>query len=151
MYPSWPRSSDPVGAAAADDFCPPGRCDEFLIEGVGIVHVSTEVPDHDPFYARTDVFVQRYEEGKLTNPVRLNGSVCERPFALSMHTHWSDVERLCKCLRGDRAALSIQDIDWEVDDPTHPEDTADPETGYAPRAYALYSRASRKSGSDFQR
>lgn len=142
-YPSWQRSSDPVGPAEADDFRSPGRCDEFPIEGLGIVHVTTEVPDDDPNYAYTDVFVQRYRDGQLTNPVRLIGSVCERPYTLSMHTHWSDVERLCRCVRGDRATLWLRDVDWETDDESpQSEGNADAEDGYTPRVRALLSRVS---------
>lgn len=142
MYPSWHRSSDPVGPAEADAFLSPGRRDQIPIEGVGILHVFTEVPNDDPCFAYTDVFVQAFRGGQLKRPGRLVGSVCERPFALSMHTHWSDVERLCRCVRGDGDALCLQDIDWEIGiDPPQLEGTAEPEDDDAPDVEALYLRA----------
>lgn len=145
MYPSWQRSSDPVGPAEADDFLSPGRHDQIPIEGVGLVHVTTEVPDDDPGFAYTDVFVQTYRNGQLQSPVRLLSSVCERPFTLSMHSHWSEVERLCRCVRGDGDALCLQDIDWEIEaEPLQPEGTAPSEDADAPDVHSLLSRALRR-------
>jgi hypothetical protein len=42
----------------------------------------------------------------------LTGSITERDAALEMHTHRCDLERLMKCLQGDRKALDLLDIDY---------------------------------------
>lgn len=33
-----------------------------------------------------------------------------------MHEHWCDLERLIRCIQGDRDALSLLDIDYELGD-----------------------------------
>ena len=60
-------------------------CDDFTllqhfeipIEGVGVVHVITEVCDDDPGYAFSDVTLQRHVGGRLAEPTALTVSVCD--------------------------------------------------------------------------
>ena len=79
------------------------------IEGVSVVHVITK-PSDNPEYAETDVM--RYNGGTPLQCTDLTGSITERDAALEMHTDWCDLERLIKCVRGDRKALHLLDIDY---------------------------------------
>ncbi|NOP98027.1 hypothetical protein [Mycolicibacterium fortuitum] len=106
---------------------------EFPIEGVGVVHVVTEVSPADPRYGFTDVPLARYRVGELTAPVPLAGSVCESTVARCMHEHWCYVERLIRCVRGDTKTLYVLDIDWEIDDVDDSDDSAEPDPGLTPR------------------
>ncbi len=105
------------------------------IEGVGIVHVTTEVPDADPRYGFTDVTLARYRDGELMAPVPLAGSVCESTVVECMHEHWCDLERLIRCVRWDTKTLYVLDIDWEIDDDDadEPADESCPDPGMTPR------------------
>ena len=120
---------------------------EIPIEGVGVVHVITEVCDDDPGYAFSDVTLQRYVGGRLAEPTALTGSVCESTAALSMHEHWCDLERLINCVRGDREALHILDIDYDLDiDDTDepvpsPDESPCSHSGRTPRILSLIARA----------
>ncbi|WP_131811690.1 hypothetical protein [Mycolicibacterium peregrinum] len=93
---------------------------EIPIEGVGVVQVVTEVSTADLRYGFTDVVLARYQDGELTSPVPLAGSVCESTVAGCMHENWCDVERLIRCIRGDTKTLYVLDIDWEIDE-CHPD------------------------------
>ena len=81
------------------------------IEGVGVVHVITK-PSDNPDYAETDMMLSRYNGGTPLECTYLTGSITERDAALEMHTHWCDLERLIKCVQGDREALHLLDIDY---------------------------------------
>jgi len=81
------------------------------IEGVGVVHVITK-PSDNPEYAKTDLMLSRHNGGTPLECTYLTGSITERDAALEMHTHWCDLERLIKCVQGDREALHLLDIDY---------------------------------------
>lgn len=110
---------------------------EIPIEGVGVVHVATEVSDAVPRFGFTDVTLVRYRNGALTTPTPLAGSVCESTVARCMHEHWCDLERLIRCVRGDTKTLYVLDIDWEIDDDTDDSDQSFdescPDPGLTPR------------------
>lgn len=115
---------------------------EIPIEGVGVVHVITEVSDADPRYGFSDVTLARYRDGELAAPTPLAGSVCESSVARCMHEHWCDPKRLIRCVRGDSKTRYVLDIDWEIDDddidgpdPSSGEDCPDP--GLTPRILAI--------------
>ncbi|MDH6199093.1 hypothetical protein M2272_005760 [Mycobacterium frederiksbergense] len=107
------------------------------IEGVGVVHVVTEVTDGNPRFGFTDVTLARYRDGELIPPVPVAGSVCESPVAHCMHEHWCDLERLIRCIQGDTKTLFILDIDWEIDDDEEPMQSSGesptPDPGLTPR------------------
>jgi hypothetical protein len=42
----------------------------------------------------------------------LTGAITARDAALEMHKQWCDLERLIKCVQGDREALHLLDIDY---------------------------------------
>ena len=86
------------------------------IEGVGVMHVLTEVSDDNPRFGFTDVTLARYTDGELDAPIPVAGSVCESPVTPCMHEHWCDLERLIRCVQGDTKTLCVLDIDWEIDD-----------------------------------
>ncbi|OBB28954.1 hypothetical protein [Mycolicibacterium elephantis] len=113
------------------------------IEGVGVVHVITEVDPDDPGYAFSDVTLARYRDGELVEHIPLVGSVCESLVARCMHEHWCDVERAIRCVHRDMEVLCLLDMDWELDDDESPPDPlvegSDP--GETPRVLALYERA----------
>ena len=48
---------------------------QFPIEGAGVVHVVTELPDTDPGYGYTDVTLARYVNGDLLDHIPVTGSV----------------------------------------------------------------------------
>jgi hypothetical protein len=142
LYPPWRRNSDPIGES--DPGTPPLLFHTKVpIEGIGVVHVITEVSAEDPFYAFSDVTLQRYSRERLMDAIAVTGSVCETPFALSMHGHWCELERLVKCAHGDYDALRGLDIDLEIDADECDDDDASQiyEPGLAPRADALTARA----------
>ncbi|OMB88525.1 hypothetical protein [Mycolicibacterium conceptionense] len=119
---------------------------EIPIEGVGVVHVVTEVPDADPVYAFTDVTLARYQGGELTPPIALAGSVCESTVARCMHEHWCDLQRLIRCIRADTKTLCVLDIDWEIEDDDiedadEPSDESGPDPGLTPRILEIAERA----------
>ena len=122
------------------------RHTEVPIEGVGVAHVLTEVPDDDPGYGFSDVTLARFRDGALEAHIPITGSVGESALAWRMHEHWCDLERLIRCVQGDRDALSLLDIDYELDDDIDgsspsvdgPQGT-DP--GLTPRVLALIARA----------
>ncbi|MCV7154559.1 hypothetical protein [Mycolicibacterium pyrenivorans] len=106
----------------------------------------TEVPDDDPGYGFSDVTLARFRDGALEEPIPVTGSVGESAMARCMHEHWCDLERLIRCIQGDRDALSLLDIDYElgddIDEPPKSLDRcqgADP--GLTPRVLALIARA----------
>lgn len=127
---------------------------EIPIEGVGVVHVVTEISDTDPVYAFTDVTLARYRGGELTPPIPLAGSVCESTAARCMHEHWCDLQRLIRCIRADTKTLCVLDIDWEIEDDDiedadepSAESCADP--GLTPRILEIAERArTRPLGTD---
>ncbi|MED5812882.1 hypothetical protein VST63_10970 [Mycolicibacterium sp. 050232] len=127
---------------------------EIPIEGVGVVHVVTEVPDTDPGYGFTDVTLARYRDGELTPPIPLAGSVCESTVVQCMHEHWCDLQRLIRCIRADTKTLYVLDIDWEIDDDDiedadQPSDGSCPDPGLTPRILEIAERArTRHVGSD---
>lgn len=119
---------------------------EVPIEGVGVVHVVTEVPDTDPGYGFTDVTLARYRDGELTPPIPLAGSVCESTVVQCMHEHWCDLQRLIRCVRADAKTLCVLDIDWEIEDDDiedaeQPSDESCPDPGLTPRILAIAERA----------
>lgn len=124
------------------------KCDddtEVPIEGIGVVHVLTEVTDDDPGYGFSDVTLARFRDGALEEHVPVTGSVCESAMVRCMHERWCDLERLIRCIQGDRDALSLLDIDYELDDidePPQPFDRAQgADPGLTPRVLALIARA----------
>jgi len=122
------------------------RHTEVPIEGVGVVHVLTEVPDDDPGYGFSDVTLARFRNGALAEHIPVTGSVCEGAMARRMHEHWCDLERLIRCVQGDRDALSLLDIDYELDDDIDESSQSvdDPHgaaPGRTPRVLALIARA----------
>lgn len=109
------------------------------IEGVGVMHVHTEVSDDNPRFGFTDVTLARYRDGELEAPVPVASSVCESHIAPCMHEHWCDLERLIRCVHGDSDTLFVLDIDWEIDDEDidepnlSPDGSAAPDPGLTPR------------------
>src|SRR4051812_11673145 len=119
IYPTLDR--DLARIAASSNIDPLVRQHtEVPIEGVGVVHVLTEVPNDDPCYGFSDVTLARYRDGRLAEHIPVTGSVCESVMAQCMHEHWCDLRRLIRCVQGDSKALYILDIDWELDDIDHP-------------------------------
>lgn len=118
------------------------RRTEVPIEGVGVVRVLTEVPDDDPGYGFSDVTLARFRDGAVEAHIPLTGSVGESSLARCMHEHWCDLERLIRCVQGDRDALSLLDIDYELDESSQPfDDTQGADPGLTPRVLALIARA----------
>ena len=125
---------------------------EFPIEGAGVVHVVTELPDSDPQYGYTDVTLACYANGNLVDHIPLSGSVCEGAMTGFMHEHWCDLGRLMRCVRGSTKALFILDIDYELDDDEEGDELSqsnEDESGYpgpgpTPRIAALIDRAESK-------
>ncbi|OMC38967.1 hypothetical protein A5740_02680 [Mycobacterium sp. GA-1841] len=123
---------------------------EIPIEGVGVAHVLTEVSEDDPRFGYTDVLLARYQNGELTAPVPLAGSVCENSVAPCMHEHWCDVPRLVRCIHGDSDTRFVLDIDWEIDEdddhdvdevPQSSDEGSDVDPGLTPRILEIYRRA----------
>lgn len=116
------------------------------IEGVGVVHVITEVTDDDPGYGFTDVTLARYRNGALDEHTPITGSTCESAVARCMHEHWCDLERMIRCVQGDTAALCLLDIDYELDQlPQLPDAPESSDAGSTPRVMALIARAQSRS------
>lgn len=116
------------------------------IEGVGVVHVLTEVPNNDPGHGFSDVTLARYNDRRLAEHIPITGSVCESAMAPFMHEHWCDLQRLVRCVQGDSKALYILDIDWELDDDIDqphelPDECQGSDPGLTPRISALIARA----------
>ncbi|MGV0872054.1 hypothetical protein [Mycolicibacterium sp. XJ879] len=112
------------------------------IEGVGVVHVITEVDPDDPGYAFSDVTLARYRDGELAEYVPLVGSVCESVVAQCMHEHWCDVDRAIRCVDRDMETLCLLDMDWELDDESGLDQSVeDVDPAETPRLHALYTRA----------
>lgn len=122
---------------------------EYPIEGVGVVHVITEVSNADPRYGFSDVTLAHYRDGALTAPIPLAGSVCESTVARCMHEHWCDLERLIRCVRGDSKTRFVLDIDWEIDlDDLDDSDRSDedcPDPGLTPRILEIAERAKNRA------
>ncbi|MBY0287306.1 MAG: hypothetical protein K2X52_09165 [Mycobacteriaceae bacterium] len=120
---------------------------EYPIEGVGVVHVVTEVIVDDLEYAFSDVTLVRYRHGRPVEHVPVTGSVCEKMVARCMHEHWRDLQRLARCVRGDVKSLFVLDIDYEIDGDDQDDDSdvsenpcaVDP--GWSPRVAAIIARA----------
>ncbi|MGV0646322.1 hypothetical protein ABQE44_23290 [Mycolicibacterium sp. XJ2546] len=139
IYPTLDRDL----ARVSKDDEPPSRVHtQIPVEGVGVVHVITEV-DTDSGYAFSDVTLARYRDGELTEHIPLVGSVCESLVARCMHEHWCDVERAIRCVHRDMETLCVLDIDWEMDDdesvPDH--SVEDIDSRETPRVLALYEQA----------
>lgn len=133
IYPVLNRDIARISSYSYDDHAFREHA-EFPIEGVGVVHVITQVSDADPGYAFTDVTVAHCRDGELTDPIPLAGSVCETTVVRCMHEHWCDLERLIRCVRGHIKTRLILDIDWEIDDvDDSDEPDEDPDPGLTPR------------------
>lgn len=151
IYPPFERAADPVGPMDPSQFS--GRYDTVGIEGVGVVHVMTEIPADHPEHAVTRVVVQQHRDGEFLDPVPVTGSVSDSWFALSMHTHWCDTERLIRCLRGEREPLTLSDIDWGTDDADDAGDSSDDvdwrhHPGLTPDVQALIAQAFRQAAAE---
>lgn len=136
IYPTLDRDLIQISSISYPDYAFRERA-EIPIEGVGVVQVVTEVSTADLRDGFTDVVLARYQDGELTSPVPLAGSVCESTVAGCMHEHWCDVERLIRCVRGDTKTLYVLDIDWEIDDDIadsdHSSDECHPDPRLTPR------------------
>lgn len=142
IYPTLDRDIDRLAAPSYHNRA--GRQHaEVPIEGVGVVHVITEVTDDDPGYGFTDVTLERYRNGVLHDHIPVTGSTCESAVAEYMHQHWCDPVRLIKCIRGDTDALYLLDIDFELDQllPQSPDAAQSADTDTTPRVLALIARA----------
>ena len=93
IYPTLDRDLARMAAFSNDDQML-REYTEVPIEGVGVVHVLTEVCDDDPGYGFSDVTLARYRDGKLAAHIPITGSVCESAMTRCMHEHWCDLERL---------------------------------------------------------
>lgn len=145
IYPTLDR--DLARIAASSNYDPAFRQHTAVpIEGVGVVHVFTEVPHDDPGHGFSDVTLARYTDGALVEHIPVTGSVCESAMVRCMHEHWCDLQRLIRCVQGDTQALYVLDIDWELgDDTDYPDESPDKshnsDPGLTPRISALIARA----------
>ena len=145
IYPTLDRDLARMAAFSNDDQTLRQHI-EVPIEGVGVVHVLTEVRDDDPGYGFSDVTLARYANGKLAAHIPITGSVCESAVARFMHEHWCDLKRLIRCVQGDTEALYVLDIDWEIDEDIDqqlqsPDESQCSDSGRTPRVLALIARA----------
>lgn len=148
----YPHSSRDIARIAGSSYEEEARRrhTEVPIEGVGVVHVLTEVPDDDPGYGFSDVTLARFRNGALEEHIPITGSVGESAMARCMHEHWCDPERLIRCVQGDRDALSLLDIDYELGDdidetPQSLDRSQGADPGLTPRVLALIARAESRS------
>lgn len=116
IYPTLNRDLARLHNAHSNCVVAAWRHAQFPIEGAGVVHVVTELPDGDPGYGYSDITLARYATGDLLDHAPLTGSVCEGAMAGFMHEHWCNIGRLIACVRGNTKALFILDIDWEIGD-----------------------------------
>lgn len=82
------------------------------IEGVGVVHVTTQPIGCRADSWETNVELSRFANGKLQAPTRLAGSATPATSAADMHTYWCDLETLTLCVQGVSYALHLIDFDY---------------------------------------
>jgi hypothetical protein len=149
IYPTLNRDLARLRSAHSNATVAAWRHTQFPIEGAGVVHVVTELPDSDPDYGYADITLARYANGDLVDHIPLTGSVGEGALAGFMHEHWCNLGRLIGCVQGNTKALFILDIDWEIEDDDDDEELSrsqkdnseHPDPGLTSRIVALIDRA----------